>query len=182
MQTEKQKNGPQFLNLRQNDQKNSIIKTDPKHSTLINLNDLDLKLISILQDDCRKSCRKIGKMIGLSGTLVAKRIQNLEKKGFLKGYSVITNPIELGYDLTGIIYIQAEAGYLDTVELELAKLSNIIIVYEVTGDFDLIAIAKLKDRESLNILIKDLLITPHVKRTLTNISLKVVKEDFKIPI
>lgn len=121
-------------------------------------------------------------MLGLSGVIIASRIKALEEKGILKGYAAILDPVKLGFDLTAIVYVQTEGGYVDVVESELAKTSNVIGVYEVTGDFDIIAIAKLKDRESLNTLIKNLLITPHVKRTLTNITLNIIKEDFKIPV
>jgi Lrp/AsnC family transcriptional regulator for asnA, asnC and gidA len=117
----------------------------------------------------------------LSGVIVASRIKNLEQKGLLKGYTAILDPVKLGYDLTAIIFVQTEGGFLNDIEAELEKTANVIGVYEVTGDFDIIAVAKLRDRESLNILIKNLLLTPHVKRTLTNITLNVVKEDFKLP-
>ncbi len=147
----------------------------------INLDHMDIKILGILQDNCQLSYRKLGTMLGVSGVIVASRIKALEEKGILKGYSVILDPMKLGYDLTAILYVQVEGGFLVDVEAELSRTSGVIGVYEVTGDFDVIAVAKLKDRECLNILIKNLLLTPHVKRTLTNITLNVVKDDFKIP-
>jgi DNA-binding Lrp family transcriptional regulator len=147
----------------------------------INLDEMDLKILGILQDNCQLSYRKLGTLLGVSGVIVASRIKTLEEKGVLKGYAVILDPVRLGYDLTAILYVQTEGGFLEDVEAELSGASNVIGVYEVTGDFDIIAVAKLKDRESLNTLIKNLLLTPHVKRTLTNITLNIVKEDFKIP-
>ena len=145
------------------------------------LDQMDVKILGMLQDNCQLSYRKLGTMLGVSGVIVASRIKTLEEKGILKGYQVILDPIKLGYDLTAILYIQVESGFLVEVEAELSRTSNVIGVYEVTGDFDVIAVAKLRDRECLNVLIKNLLLTPHVKRTLTNITLNVVKEDFKIP-
>jgi DNA-binding Lrp family transcriptional regulator len=84
--------------------------------------------------------------------------------------------------LTAVIFIQTEGGFLKDLENALAQLANVIVVYEITGDFDIVAVVKLKDRESLNALIKDLLVTPHIKKTMTNITLNVVKEDFKVPL
>lgn len=147
----------------------------------VTLDNMDLKILNLLQNNCKLSYRKLGTMLGVSGVIVASRIKVLEEKGVLRGYMVILDPIKLGYDLTAIIYVQVEGGYLGDVESELSRAGNVIGVYEVTGDFDVIAVAKLKDRESLNALIKNLLITPHVKRTLTNITLNVIKEDFKLP-
>jgi Lrp/AsnC family transcriptional regulator, regulator for asnA, asnC and gidA len=149
--------------------------------TRIALDDTDLKLLRVLQENCQISCRKLGTMLGLSGVIISSRIKVLEEKGFVKGYMVTLDPVKLGYDLTAILYVQVEGGFLDEVESKLSHTGNVVGVYETTGDFDVIAVAKLKDRDSLNALIKDLLITPHVKRTLTNIALNVVKEDFKLP-
>ena len=112
--------------------------------------------------------------------MAASRINNLEDKGVVKGYAVILDPVKIGYDLTAIIFVQTEGGYLQDLENELSQMSNIIALYEITGDFDVVAIVKLKDRDSLNNLIKNLLVTPHIKKTMTNITLNVVKEDFNI--
>jgi hypothetical protein len=43
-----------------------------------------------------------------------------------------------------------------------------------------VAFVKLKDRDSLNTLIKNLLVTPHIRKTMTDVTLNVVKEDFRI--
>lgn len=147
----------------------------------IRLDKMDLKILGHLQDNCQLSYRKLGAMLGVSGVIVASRIKVLEENGLLKGYTVILDPFKLGFDLTAILYVQVEGGFLEAVEVELSRTSGVIGVYEVTGDFDIIAVVKLKDRACLNTLIKNLLLTPHVKRTLTNITLNVVKEDFKVP-
>jgi DNA-binding Lrp family transcriptional regulator len=104
----------------------------------------------------------------------------LEKKGVLKSYTVILDLPELGYSLTAIIQIQAEGGHLVDVENKIAKTANVIAVYDVTGDYDAIVIAKFKDVGDLNTFIKNLLSIPHVRRTVTNVALSVIKEDFRI--
>jgi DNA-binding Lrp family transcriptional regulator len=59
-------------------------------------------------------------------------------------------------------------------------LANVVAVYDVTGEYGIIVIAKFKDREGLNIFIKSLAASPNVKRTVTSVSLGSVKEDFRI--
>lgn len=143
---------------------------------------IDRQIISLLQDDSRVSFRKLASKLGTSGVMASSRIQNLEDRGILKGYTAILDPVKLGYDLTAIIFIQTEGGYLKNLETELSQIANVIALYEITGDFDIVAVVKLKDRESLNTMIKDLLVTPHIKKTMTNVTLNVVKEDFKVKI
>ncbi|MCL5949805.1 MAG: Lrp/AsnC family transcriptional regulator [Candidatus Bathyarchaeota archaeon] len=141
---------------------------------------VDLQILSLLQEDCHLSFRKLADKIHISGVMAASRIENLEDKSIVKGYTTILDPIKLGYDLTAVIFIQTEGGYIKDLENELSQIANVIAIYEITGDFDVVAIVKLKDRDSLNTLIKNLLVTPHIKKTMTNITLNVVKEDFKI--
>jgi DNA-binding Lrp family transcriptional regulator len=107
-------------------------------------------------------------------------VKNLEKKGILKGYTTILDSSKLGYSLTVIIMIQAEGNCLTDVEIELAKNASTVSVYVITGDYDAVAIAKFKDRNGLNSFIKNLLASPHIKRTVTHIALNIVKEDFGV--
>lgn len=151
-----------------------------KLNTKSQIDKIDLQLLSILQEDCHLSLRKLAGKMRISGVMAASRIKNLEDKGILKGYTAILDPVKLGFDLTAVIFIQTEGGYLKDLENELSQMANVIALYEITGDFDIVAVVKLKDRDSLNTLIKNLLVAPHIKKTMTNITLNVVKEDFKV--
>ncbi len=141
---------------------------------------VDTQILNILQEDCHLSFRKLSDKMHITAIMAATRIKNLEEEGILKGYTAILDPIKLGYDLTAVIFIQTEGGYLKDLENELAQMANVIAIYEITGDFDVVAVVKLKDRDSLNSLIKNLLVTPHIKKTMTDITLNVVKEDFRM--
>jgi len=142
----------------------------------------DTQILTALQEDSRLSCRKLASKLGMSGVMASARIKNLEDKGFLKGYTTILDAVKLGYDLTAVIFFQIEGGYLKNLAANLSQMANVIAVYEITGEFDIVAVVKLKDRDSLNALIKDLLVPPHIKKTMTNITLNVVKEDFRVKI
>jgi Lrp/AsnC family transcriptional regulator for asnA, asnC and gidA len=141
---------------------------------------IDLQILNILQEDCHLSFRKLADKMCISGVMAAARIKNLEDKGIIKGYTTVLNPVKLGFDLTAVIFIQTEGGYLKDLENGLSQMANVTALYEITGDFDVVAVVKLKDRDSLNSLLKNLLVTPHIKKTMTNITLNVVKEDFNI--
>ena len=125
----------------------------------------DIQILSTLQENSHLSCRKLARQNGHIRRHGICANKNLEDKGLLKGYTAILDPVKLGYDLTAIIFIQIEGGYLKNLANELSQMANVIAVYEITGDFDVVAVVKLKDRESLNALIKDLLVTPHIKKT-----------------
>ncbi len=146
------------------------------------VDEIDLKIINLLQEDSRLSYNKIASKLGISVGTAYNRIKNLEEKGVLKGYTVLVDMDKVGYNLTALILIQAEGKHLLDVETEIAKMNNVVSVYDITGDFDIAAIARFKDRNNLNQFIKNLLSLPYVKKTVTNVVLNVVKEHIKIKI
>jgi len=146
------------------------------------LDEIDIKIISLLQEDSRLSFNRIAKELGISVGTAYNRIRGLEEKGVLKGYTAIIDPVKVGYQLTAIILIQADGKHLLNVESEIARMNNVISVYDITGEFDVAVIARFKDRFDMNKFIKALLKMPYVKRTVTNVVLNIVKEDFRVPL
>lgn len=158
--------------------RNPVAKT----SLTEKIDEVDLQIIGLLQEDSRISFNKIANKLGIAVGTAYNRIKSLEEKGIIKGYTAIVDPAKLGYDLMAVILIQAEGRHLLDVESEIARLKNVICVYDITGDFDIAVLARFNDRVSLNAFIKSLLTIPYVKRTVTNVVLNVVKEDFRVNI
>ncbi len=152
------------------------MKIDP----IKNVDDVDLQIINLLQEDCRLSFNKIAGKLGISAGTAFNHVKNLEKNGVLKNYTVITDSSKLGYNLTAVVLVQIEGEHLIDVENEIANLDNVTAVYDITGDYNAVVITKFKDGNELNTFIKNLLSTPHVKRTVTNVALSVIKEDHRI--
>ena len=144
------------------------------------LDGIDLGIIRLLQEDARLSFKKIAGRLGISVGTAYNRIKNLEDKGVLSGYTVLVDPFKLGFTMTAIVLIQAEGTHLVEVEEEIAKMRSVVSVYDITGDFDIAVIVRFRDRTGLNAFVKSLLAMPYVKRTVTNVVLNVVKEDFRV--
>ena len=146
------------------------------------MDDVDLKIIRLLQDDARKSFNKIADSLGIAVGTAYNRVKNLEDRGILKGYTIMLDSVKLGYGLTALILIEAEGRYLPEVEKELAQLDAVISIYDITGDYDIAVVARFKNRNALNNFIKSTLKMPHVTRTVTNVVLNVVKEDLRVKV
>jgi macrodomain Ter protein organizer (MatP/YcbG family) len=56
----------------------------------------------------------------------------------------------------------------------------VFAVYDITGDYDVAIVTRFKDRSGLNDFVKSLLAAPHVKRTVTNLALNIIKENLQI--
>lgn len=145
-----------------------------------NMENVDFQIINLLQEDCRLSFNKIANKLGISAGTAFNHVKNLEKNGILKSYTVKIDPSKVGYSLTAIVLIQIEGGHLQDVEDKIANLPHVTAVYDVTGDYNAVVITKFKDGADLNTFIKNLLTIPHVRRTVTNVALSVIKEDYRI--
>ncbi len=146
------------------------------------VDEVDRKIIRLLQEDSRKSFNKIAESLGIAVGTAYNRVKNLEDMGILKSYTIILDPTKLGYGLTALILIQADGRYLPEVEKELAQLDEVISIYDITGDYDVAVVARFQNRVTLNSFIKSTLKMPHVSKTVTNVVLNVVKEDFRVKV
>ena len=146
------------------------------------MDDVDRKIMRLLQEDARKSFNKIADSLGIAVGTAYNRVNSLEDKEILKGYTIILDSTKLGYGLTALILIEAEGRYLPEVEKELAQLDEVLCIYDITGDYDVAVVARFKNRTKLNNFIKSALKMPHVTRTVTNVVLNVVKEDFRVKV
>lgn len=138
---------------------------------------LDLKIIDRLLDDGRASLRSIAEDLDVSVTTISNHLKEMEEEGIIKGFKPELNYPELGYTVTSILMIKAEGDDIQELVGYLDKQESLVHVYEVTGDFDVIAVGKFQSTEEMNNTIKDLLNSPMVRETNTNVVLSTVKED-----
>ncbi len=152
----------------------------PEKSPMKEIDAVDLQIIRALEEDSRVSLRKLAHKIGLTPNILHNRIKSLEQDGVILGYAPIVDSTQMGYALTAIIMIQVEGGHMLEVENEIAKESNVLMVYDITGEYDAVVVAKFRDNASLNGFLKKLLAERFIKRTTTLISMNAVKEYSKL--
>lgn len=138
--------------------------------------ELDLQIMRELQKDARQSFRELAKKMSVAEGTVYNRINKLIGLGVLRGYVPDIDVSKLGYDLTAIIGIAVEGGHTDEVGSRIAEEPNVSAVYDVTGDYDAVVVAKFRDRNSLNDFVDKILAMGHVRKTYTMIVMDVLKE------
>ncbi|MEM1578096.1 MAG: Lrp/AsnC family transcriptional regulator [Archaeoglobaceae archaeon] len=144
------------------------------------IDDIDIEILRELQNDARKSLKEIAEKVGVAEGTVYNRINKMKSAGIIKKFIPVVDYSTLGYDITAIIGITAEGGQIVEIEKEIAKEKNVTAVYDVTGDYDILVVAKFENREKLNEFVKKLLGMKSVKKTYTMLVLNVVKESHLI--
>ncbi|WP_247010219.1 HTH-type transcriptional regulator Lrp [Halorientalis litorea] len=137
---------------------------------------LDRKLVNALLGDGRASLRSLGEDLDVSVTTVSNHLSDLEEDNIIQGYTPKIDYDALGYDVTAILQLKVEGSALVDVTERLREHDQMISVYEVTGDYDIIAIGKFTDTDGMNNQIKELLTEPDINESNTSVVLNAAKE------
>lgn len=153
---------------------------DPSRPPPVDVDELDVKIVRVLNKNARKSFRDISRELGVSLSTVSNRIKRLEAEGVIKGYVPVIDGTKAGYDLVVVMGVRIAHGKLLDVQQKIAKNAHVFGVYDVTGEWDSVVLARFKDRDELNDFIKDMLAMEHVERTNTQLVLNSVKEEKRV--
>ena len=138
---------------------------------------LDAKLINALLGNGRASLRSLGEQLDVSVTTVSNHLRDLEAEGVVNGYTPTVDYDTLGYDVTAIINLKVEGSALQTVAERLRQQKQMVSVYEVTGDYDIVAVGKFGDTDGMNDQIKELLTDVDIRESNTSVVLNAACED-----
>ena len=136
------------------------------------LDKIDEKIINILKVDARKAFVEIAQEVGLSESAVRRRVKNLADNGTIKKFT-----IELGVsNKTSAITLISVSPSTDTsnVSERLKSLKGVDIVYEITGQYDIVAIVSAPTIAEINKCIDDVRRINGVDDTNTVIILRTV--------
>ncbi|ABP96096.1 MULTISPECIES: Lrp/AsnC family transcriptional regulator [Metallosphaera] len=148
----------------------------------VELDTVDRRLLIELLRDSRVSLRRLSEEMSVSPATLHNRLTRLVQEGVIKGFTALVDYTKLGYSLSAIIMVKVNGKYLVEFEKEIANTDNIVAVYDVVGEYDVVLIAKFRSVEDLDVFLKQLLKNNKVERTYTSIVLNAVKEDPRVKI
>ena len=141
------------------------------------IDEIDLEILKILSIDGRKNKNTIATKLKRSPNTIIKHVSNLEENGVIKNYGVQIDYEKLGFNIIALIEITVSKGKMLDVENRIAQNPNVFAVYDITGTYDALILARFKTRAKLSEMIKEELHnSPYVERTNTHIVLNVIKE------
>ncbi len=148
-----------------------------EQTSLDEISELDFEIIKKLSIDGRISHRQLAKDLGNKSPVTIKNhVENLENLGIIINYGAKINYEKLGYGIMGIIEVTISKGKMFEVEEKIAENPNVFGVYDITGTYDALILARFKTREELSKMIKEIHKSPNVERTNTHFVLNTIKE------
>ena len=140
------------------------------------IDNTDRRIINILINNPRKSYRELAKEAKVSVATVANRLRDLTKNEIIKDYTALINYDKLGYEIQTVINIRVSQGKELVIEKKIFNDPHVTAIYDLTGDFDVLVIAKFKNRKSLDNYVKKIQTYEFVERTQTLLILNTIKE------
>ncbi|ACU58510.1 MULTISPECIES: Lrp/AsnC ligand binding domain-containing protein [Chitinophaga] len=140
----------------------------------LNIDKLDLQIISEMMHNAEISYADLGKKLFVSGGTIHVRMKKLQELGIVKGTKLHVDLKMIGYDVIAFIGIYLEKSSMyDTVAKELRKIPEMVRLNYTTGSYSMFAEIICKDITQLRRILHDeLQKIKGIERTETLISLE----------
>lgn len=150
------------------------------------LDNIDKKILSILQHDGRIPNNKLADEVGLTTTPTLERVKRLEREGIIRGYSAQVDAEAVNRGLVIFCSLRLavhKMHMLDEVCEEIDKMPEIQACYHITGDSDfLLKIVVENMPEYEHFMHEKLTGLPGIERIYSNVVLSTKKENYHLPI
>jgi Lrp/AsnC family transcriptional regulator, leucine-responsive regulatory protein len=134
------------------------------------MDEKDKQIIEILKDDGRAGYGEIGAKIGLSEGAVRKRIKTLSDEGVIRKFTV---KIGVAEGAQAITLLTANPAFpTQEVSKKIQAIPNVETTYEVSGEYDIVAVISGMDMTEVNECIEKIRMVEGIVKTNTMIVLR----------
>jgi DNA-binding Lrp family transcriptional regulator len=146
---------------------------------MVELDALDIKILTALQQDARMTTLELAERVGLSATPCARRVKRLEDEGVIERYVTLLNAERLGIELNVFADIRLRSQTKESIEIferAIKDMPEVVECYLVTGEYDYLLHLRVADMAALRALMRDRLIAiESVAATHSSIALEQIK-------
>jgi Lrp/AsnC family leucine-responsive transcriptional regulator len=141
------------------------------------LDQIDLKILYILQNDGRRRLADIADEVELSAPAVMERVKKLEASGVIRGYQALVDGKKVGKDITAFIGVSVGSQRdMDKFSTQMMGYRDVLECHHVTGDESFILKVKSANTGALEKLLGEIRSVDGVTRTVTKVVLSTAKE------
>lgn len=148
------------------------------------IDDVDLRILSILQQNARTSNAEIARQVEMAPSAVLERIRRMEARGVIRGYEVRIDPEALGQNLLAFVFVRSADfdSDLKTAEV-LAAIPEVLEAHHIAGDDCYLLKVRTRDAKALGRLLRERIgATGSVQSSRTTIVLETLREGSRLPL
>lgn len=152
----------------------------------IQLDAIDLRILSALQDDGRLSNADLAEQVGLSPSPCLRRVRRLERDGFLQGYAARLDRQSVGLSLTVFVELRLDdpsPAAAAALEQALVELPQVVSCHSLAGRADYLAEVVVPGVTAFDALLNGTLRNlPYIRDIRSTIALKNLKSGAPLPL
>jgi DNA-binding Lrp family transcriptional regulator len=137
----------------------------------MNLDDLDRRLLALLQADARTPAADLARRLGVARTTVLARLARLEKNAVIVGYTVRLARDDEGSFVEAYVGISVQPRAGAGVTARLATLPELRQLSSVSGEFDYLALLRAESTTRLDAVLDEIGGFDGVLKTTTSVVL-----------
>ncbi len=153
---------------------------------MVKLDNINRKIISILQANSSMTNSDLSKSIGLAPATTLERVKKLELSGIIKGYVALVDQKKIGKDITAFVEISMKdhsANSIKTFSRDIAAFPEVLECHHIAGDKDFLLKVVTENIESYRIFALDKLASiPGIGNVCTLFTLDTIKYSTGIPV
>ncbi len=115
------------------------------------LDNIDYKLIELLQQNCKQTTKEMADQLDLSTTAVYERIKKLEKQNIITDYVAIINKDKINRSFMAISHIKIKSHSKDAIlrfEKKVNQIPEVLECFHVSGEYDYILKIGVQDMDA----------------------------------
>ena len=149
------------------------------------MDDVDRKILAILQEDASVSVAEIANQVGLSQTPCWRRIQRLEENGVIQRRVALLDPVAIGLGLT--VFVEIESGdhskeWLDRFAETVVSMPEVMEVHRMAGDVDYLLRVASANMAEFDLFYRKLIALLPLKNVTSRFAMELVKGTTAYPI
>ncbi|MDP2527222.1 MULTISPECIES: Lrp/AsnC family transcriptional regulator [Maribacter] len=150
------------------------------------LDQIDNKLLELLQEDSKKTTKEYALKLGLSTTAIYERIKRLEREGAIRSYVALVDKTIVNRNFTVFCHVKLVQHVKDNIaqfEAQVMRLQEVVECHHLSGDYDYLLKIHVKDMEAYrHFMVNKLTTMNHIGSTQSSFTIKEVKHSTAIPL
>ena len=149
------------------------------------LDEMDIKILGILQQDCTRPVAEIGKEVGLSTTPCWRRIQKLEDLGVIQRRVAVLDPVKVNAGVTVFISIKTDKhslAWLERFHSAVADFPEVVEFYRMSGDVDYLLRVAVPAIAAYDVFYKKLISQVEIAKVSSAFAMEEIKHTTALPL
>jgi Lrp/AsnC family transcriptional regulator len=152
---------------------------------MASLDEMDIKILALMQKDCTQPVADIGRQVGLSTTPCWRRIQKLEEAGVIQRRVALLDPAKVNAGVTVFVFIKTDQhsiDWLDKFHAAVVDLPEVVEFYRMSGDIDYLLRVVVPDIAAYDHFYKKLISRIEISKVSSAFAMEQIKNTTELPL